>query len=152
MIQSETSLFERGFSPILQAGFVFACVIVFTLGGRMFNSIGILESGPLFPWMTSASFILFFAIFNSIISLAAKDLNNYWSRSIMSFMALAVCSGFSAYLFSSVTIWEAGSYQWIYIVLTIGYLVFLSMMGFMKRVVEFAQREEWNSPKKKRRR
>ncbi|MGK0452465.1 MAG: hypothetical protein ACJAXE_003142, partial [Neolewinella sp.] len=46
-------------------------------------------------------------------------------------------------------------YKWIYFVVTFGYLVFLSMIAFMKKIVEFAQKEEWNRPKlrqKKRKR
>ncbi|MEM9919235.1 MAG: hypothetical protein AAF990_14125 [Bacteroidota bacterium] len=151
MTLPKSSFFENAYNPILQALVVLGFVIVFILGGRLCNYFKIIESGPLFPWMASASFVLFFAMFNSIFSLSAKDLNNYWSRSIMSFMGLAIVSGFVAYFFSNVSIRDAGSYQWIYLVLTIGYLVFLSMMGFMKRVVEFAQREEWNSPKQRRR-
>lgn len=36
-------------------------------------------------------------------------------------------------------------------VVTFGYLVFLSIVGFIKRIVEFAQREEWNQPRPRNR-
>lgn len=68
---------------------------------------------------------------------------------MMSFMAVAALSGGTAYLLSGIAINDAGSYRWIYIVVTIGFLVFMSIMGFMKRIVEFAQKEEWNSPKQR---
>ena len=74
-------------------------------------------------------------------------MSKYWGRSIYSFMGLALGSGLTAYLFSSLTISEAGSYRWIYVVLTVGYLVFLSIVTFMRRIVEFAQKEEWNHPR-----
>ena len=45
---------------------------------------------------------------------------------------------------------EAGSYRWIYIVVAIGYLVFLSLMAMLRKIVEFAQREEWNHPRIRR--
>ncbi len=56
-----------------------------------------------------------------------------------------------AYLFSSLSLNEAGSYRWIFTVLSFGYLVFLSILGFVKRIVEFAEKEDWQRPKKRRR-
>jgi len=103
-----------------------------------------------FPWMTAAAFILFFAMFNSIFSLASDDMGKYWGRSILAYAGLVLGSGLMAYLFSSIPIREAGSYRWIIIVLTFGYLVFMSIVRFMKNIVEFAEKEEWNSPKKRR--
>lgn len=147
---SNNSIFEKAFNPVLQAGTVLGTIFIVILGAKAFHVLDIMEMDPLFPWLTASSFILFFAMFNSIFSLSAKNLNKYWSRSIMSFMGLAVLAGFLAYLFSNVAIYDARSYQWIFLVLTVGYLIFLSMMGFMKRVVEFAQREEWNQPKKRK--
>ncbi|MEO0779409.1 MAG: hypothetical protein AAF146_22810, partial [Bacteroidota bacterium] len=93
---------------------------------------------------------LFFALINSLSSLSAEDLNKYWGRSMLAFAALAVASGLTAYGLSSLSINEAGSYRWIFIVLTFGYLVFLSIIGLMKNIVEFAEREDWQSPKKKK--
>ncbi len=96
--------------------------------------------------MTAASFMLLFALFNSVFSVATDNMFKYWGRSLYSFMAVAAISGLLAWAFSGLTISEAGSYRWIYIVVTIGYLVFLAMMAFMRQVVDFAQKEEWNAP------
>ena len=104
--------------------------------------------GERFPWMCAASFLLFFALFNSIFSLSAADTNEYWTKSMIAFAGLALLSGLCAWGFSKLSVNEAGSYKWIFIVVTFGYLVFLSMMGFMKRIVEFAEREDWQSPRK----
>ena len=48
------------------------------------------------------------------------------------------------------TITEAGSYPWIFIVVSFGYLVFLSLMAVLRTVVDFAQREEWTQPRIRR--
>jgi FtsH-binding integral membrane protein len=71
----------------------------------------------------------------------------YWSRSIYSFLGLALLAGGFAWLLSSLPLNEAGSYRWILIVVTVGYIIFLAMMTTMRRIVEFAQREEWNHPR-----
>lgn len=113
-----------------------------------------MDVAPRFPWMTAAAFLLLFSIFNSVGSLFAPDSMKYWGRSIYSFLGLALGSGLIAYAFSSLSISEAGSYRWIFVVLTFGYLVFISIMNIARRIVEFAQREEWNHPRirqKKRR-
>jgi Na+-transporting methylmalonyl-CoA/oxaloacetate decarboxylase gamma subunit len=34
--------------------------------------------------------------------------------------------------------------------LTFVYLVFLSILNFMKKIVSFAEREEWSAPKKRK--
>jgi drug/metabolite transporter (DMT)-like permease len=141
------SIFDRGISPFLQAGIAFGSVIVFILVSKLIKLTGLLEVPDRFPWITAASFLLLFALFNSVFSLSADNILKYWGRSMYCFLGLAFASGFAAYLFSSITIDEAGSYRWIYVVLTIGYLVFLGMMAFMRRIVEFAQREEWNHPR-----
>jgi hypothetical protein len=70
---------------------------------------------------------------------------------VYSFAALAVASGYFAYLFSGINIFDAGSYSWLFKVIFIVYLVFMSMIRAMKVIVEFAQKEEWNAPKLKKR-
>ncbi|MCO6478021.1 MAG: hypothetical protein J5I94_15420 [Phaeodactylibacter sp.] len=147
-----TSIFDKGLSPVFQAALTFGGVILFILVAKLVKLTGLLYVPDRFPWMTAASFLLLFAMFNSVFSLSAENMLKYWGRSIYSYLGLAFASGVAAYFFSAMSIDEAGSYRWIYVVLTIGYLVFLGMMAFMKRIVEFAQREEWNHPRIRRNR
>jgi len=147
-MEEQTSFFYKAYNPALQALVVLVAGILVTLTSKVVDSTGILPVGERFPWLCAASFLLFFALFNSIFSLSAKDLNQYWTRSMLSFAGLALLSGLCAWGFSRIHIYDAGSYRWIYIVVTFGYLVFLSMMGFMKRIVEFAEKEDWQRPRK----
>ena len=147
MDNKQTSFFYKAYNPVLQAALAFGAGILVTVGAKLVNLSGLLDVSDRFPWMSAAAFMLIFAIFNSIFSLSSKNLMQYWGRSIYSFLGLVFASGLVAYLFSSLSIYEAGSYRWIFFVLTIGYLVFLSIMSFMKRIVEFAQKEEWNHPR-----
>ncbi len=151
MNTSQSSIFDKTLDPIYQALLCLGAAFVVIVGGKLIGLLGWMVVSNRFPWMTTASFILFFAMFNSVFSLSAKNTTQYWGRSIYSFMGLAVLSGLMAYLFSSLSISEAGSYRWIYFVLTLGYLVFLSIVTFMRKIVEFAQREEWNHPRLRQR-
>ncbi|MEL6638040.1 MAG: hypothetical protein AAFW73_12400 [Bacteroidota bacterium] len=150
MTEPKTSIYYRAYNPLVQATGIFFLGILVSLLAKLINALGILEIGNRFPWMSAAAFLLFFALINSLSSLSAEDLNKYWGRSMLAFAALAVASGLTAYGLSSLSINEAGSYRWIFIVLTFGYLVFLSIIGLMKNIVEFAEREDWQSPKKKK--
>lgn len=150
-----TSIFEQKIDPLYQAIGSLLGVFIFILGGALVGAGTEDFVTNRWPWLCSASFLLFFALFNAIMSATSKNLMKYWGRSIYSFLGLAVGSGLLAWAFSGLSISQAGSYKWIFFVVTFGYLVFLSMVGFMKQIVEFAQKEEWNRPKlrqKKRRR
>ncbi|NUO01763.1 MAG: hypothetical protein HUU01_14250 [Saprospiraceae bacterium] len=152
--ERQTSVFERAYDPLPQALVTFAAVLVVILGSKLVKLTGLLTVSERFPWMAATAFLLFFAMLNSVFSLSTKSMMRYWGRSVYCFMGLATASGLVAWLFSSLSIGEAGSYRWLYVVVTFGYLVFLSIVTFMRNIVDFAQREEWNQPRwqsKKRR-
>ncbi len=151
MEKPKASFLYKAYNPVLQAALVFGLGLMIMLFSKLLSWTGVFQPSQKFPWMTAAAMIFFFSIFNSITSLSAKNLNNYWLRSMASFAGMAVALGLIAYLFSSLTINEAGSYRWIITVLIFGYLVFLSILGFMKRIVEFAEKEDWQAPKKRKR-
>ncbi len=139
-------IFVKLQNPIFQGLALLAVVLIFDIGAIVFRSAG-MEIELRFPWTIAASFVLFFAAMNSVMSIFAVNTDKYWSRSVLCFAGLAVGSGLLAQLFSGLSMNDAGPYKWIYIVLTIGYVVFLLILTAMRRIVDFAQREEWNQPK-----
>ena len=152
MQKPEGSFFVKAYNPITQAAVVLGLALFIMVMGKILSASGVVSIGERFPWMTTAAFLLFFSMFNSIFSLSSNNLNSYWGRSIMSYAGLVLIMGGLAYLFSSISVNEAGSYRWIIIILTFGYLVFMSIVRFMKSIVEFAEKEEWTKPKPRRRR
>lgn len=138
-------------APPKQAALVFAGALLLMFGGWALDKLGVFPTEPLFPWSIATAFTLLFAIFNSVMSLNADNSMKYWAASMYSYLALAFINGLAAWGFSGIRLSDAGSYRWIYIVITVGFLVFLSMVNFMKKIIEFAQREEWNQPRQRRR-
>lgn len=136
-------------NPFIQAAVLLGVIIVMNLFVILLRAFGV-EIGQRFPWIIAASFVLFFAMGNSVMSIAVANLEKYWTRSILSFVGLVLLSSLSAYLFSSLSINDAGSFRWVFMVVTFGYLVFISAATFLKKVVEFAQKEEWNQPRLRR--
>lgn len=53
-----------------------------------------------------------------------------------------------AWLTSGIAIGQAGSYKFIYLVVSVGFLVFLSLINMVKKIVNFAEREELESTAK----
>jgi drug/metabolite transporter (DMT)-like permease len=137
-------------SPVAQAVVVLAGAIVLMLGGWLLTVTKIYPPEPLFAWSIAAAFMLLFALLNSLMSLRADSFAKYWGASMYSYIGLALCTSLAAWLFSGIPLREAGTYRWIYIVVTFGFLVFLSMVNFMKKIVQFAEREEWNQPRRRR--
>lgn len=144
------SLFEQKIDPPRQAAIFFGAAVVLMLLTLAFNQTGWYAADALFPWSIATAFLLLFAVFNSLMSLNADSFMRYWGRSIYSFLGLAFLNGIAAWLFSGVPLREAQSYRWIYIVVTIGFLVFLTMVNLMKKIVSFAEKEEWNQPRRRR--
>ncbi|MFN0173728.1 MAG: hypothetical protein ACKVU0_03685 [Saprospiraceae bacterium] len=141
--------FDKLDRPPIQAVAVFASTLVIMGIGWLLTVSGIFPLDQLFAWSIGSALLLFFAMMNSILSLRASSFVKYWGASIYSYLALALCTSLAAWGFSGIPLREAGSYRWIYIVVTVGFIVFLSMVNFMKIIVRFAEKEEWNQPRKR---
>jgi len=134
-------------NPFKQALFILLSIFLVNLGALAIEGMGLVVVPRRFPWLNAASFMLFFAVLNSLYSLSAASIPRYWGNSIYGFMLLGAVAGLQAWIFSGLPISKAGSYRWIYVVVTIGYLVFLSLMTTLRKFVAFAEREEWSRPR-----
>lgn len=141
------SAYEKAANPFLQALACLGGSLGAILLAKLVALTGLAEVSVKFPWMSAASFLLIFSVFNAVGSIFSPNRVRYWGRSMYSFVGLALLSGLMAWAFSHLSISEAGSYRWIFVVLTFGYLVFVSIMNIARLIVEFAQREEWNHPR-----
>ncbi len=151
-IMSITTLLNKKINdPLVQAAILVTTGLTMMSLNWAFNHWGIVKTRALFPWSLATALALFFALLNSLLSLKAESFAKYWGRSMYSYMGLVFGLSSLAWLFSGIAIREAGTYRWIFIVVTFGFLVFLSMVNFMKKIVNFAEREEWNQPKSRNR-
>jgi len=145
------SFFERKIDPLKQAAYFFVATAAFMALAWLLNQTGWYTVDHLFPWSIATAMLLLYAVFNSMMSLNADNSLQYWGRSVYGFLGLACVNGMAAWLFSGIPIGQAHSYRWIYIVVTIGFLVFLTLVNLMRKIVSFAEKEEWNQPRQKRR-
>ena len=135
--------FEKIKTPPVQAICIGALIIVLAGVLKLLTATHTIDAAdPILFWVISGAGMLLFALLNSVVSLAVKDMNRYWIFSIPSYVALAVTSGVMAFIFSGVAIDDAGSFRWIFTVLTFGYLLFLSLMRGLRKIVQIAQKED----------
>ena len=142
MNTNQNSFFDRVNHPVFQASLALAFALFGMVVAYLLKVTGAMDVGDRAPWIIAGTTMLLYAMFSSVISLGAKDMNQYWFRSTASYTVLTlVCSGL-AYLFSSLTITEAGSFKFIFTALTFGYLLFLSITRFMRKIVQLAQKAD----------
>lgn len=139
---SSSPIIQKISNPVYQASIVLLGVISVMFILKTAKWLGSQAINDRIFWVVAGTAILFFAIFNSVISLSIKNMDKYWTHSTASYAGLMIVSGGLAYLFSSLTITEAGTFRWIFMVLTFGYLLFLSIMRFMRKIVQIAQQED----------
>ena len=105
-------------------------------------SFGLFDLDPYFPWTAAAGVTLMYSVANSVLSLGAIDLNQYWGRSIICFMILIIVGIATSWLITGMNIYEAKSYRELFIVFTFVYLVFLCLARAMRKVVKIALKQD----------
>lgn len=146
------SLANRTNDPLVQAAIIVMLCFVFNAVAKIVNFLGFFRINDRQYWIFAATFLFTYIIFNSLLSTKASSLLKYWGRSIYSFLGSAVLLCLMAYLFSSMTMDEAGSFRWLLGILSLTYLVFMIIMTLSRKIIEFAEQEEWNKPRSRRNR
>jgi len=141
--RSEPSLLSASIDPLYLAlgCLVAACVIMLISYGGLSKSDAPDKSQI---YLVSASFVLIYVIFNSILSYGIDNMAKYLPRSIIGFVGLTVISTVVAQLLSGVAIDDAGTYKWLYIVFSMCYIIFLVIVRTMRKIIDLAQEQDKN--------
>jgi hypothetical protein len=137
---------DKSNDPRVHSLLIFMAIAVFMIIAFLIKLVVPDYINARFYWTIATAFMLFYAVFSSIASIATDNIMAFWGKAMYSYMALAIAAGGLAYLFSGISIFDAGSFSWLYTVITIVYVVFMTLVRSMKMIVEFAQKEEWTSP------
>ena len=135
-------LFDKEINPFYQCLVVLISIPVFTFLFYVPSWSGWTEVPQHQAWTESASMLSMFGVCNSVLSLSADNVTPYWNKSIYSYIIVCVVGGAMAWWFSGLSISEAKSFKWIYIVFTFGYLLFLSIVSLMRKIVFIAQEQD----------
>lgn len=140
----------KTFTPYKQAALVVGLALIVMTLAKFLQLLNITAVNPEKIWVLSATFGLFFTVANCLFSLNAKDPNKFWNQSMIAFTFTILCLGGFAWLISGVSIIDMGSFSWLYIVIIVGYVVFSTIVRMMRNIVDFAMKEEWNQPNKRK--
>jgi hypothetical protein len=138
----DNSIYARNISPFLQASIVLVLIVIFNVITYVMYTFEMPLAKKGAPWTVFATFMLFYALVNSVLSISATSRNKYWLHSIISYIILGLIGGSLAYLVSGLSIDEAGSYRWILFIFTFCYILFLSIVRTMKKIVTLAQKQD----------
>lgn len=136
---NSNSILEKKIHPLKQAFAIGLLVVIFLSLAKAIHSED--STGTIF-WEIGASGLLFYAMINSVLSIAFDNQNFYWLYSIIGFAALLIVCGGLSFLYSGTNIDDAGSFRWIFLVFTMGYIILLSIVRTMKKIITIAQRED----------
>ncbi len=128
--------------PLNQAALIVGMIIVFTLVDYVLPhhyELFEINSGS---WIVGTAMIFCFIIFNTIVALRSEPILPYWSKSVMIFIGLLVFTYAWCYMLTGKHIDEVGSFRWLWIVLTMVYLVFFIIARTMKRIVDIANEQD----------
>ena len=138
----EQSVFQKEISPFIQAAFAIGInVLVIILMKGIVDSGSKLDDGVVL-WEVSFSILLAFMLFNSVLSIPYNNRTEYFRNSIFSFLAVAGIGGVLAHYVSGISMDEAGSFRWLYIVFTFTFLVFISIVNLMRKIMEIAKKQD----------
>ena len=128
--------------PLNQAVLIVGMTIIFTLVDYVLphnNELFEMNSGS---WIVGTAMIFCFIIINTIIALRTEPFLPYWGKSVMIFIGLLVFTYAWCYMLTGKQIDEVGSFRWLWIVLTMVYLVFFIIARSMKRIVDIANEQD----------
>ncbi len=124
-------------NPIQQGVMIFIVAVLIMI----FSKAG---SKADFPWLTSGSFLLFFAVANNVQSIFAEHYGRYAQQSVLTFLTLLVGLGSMAYLVSGFTIFdkEVKFYRTIYIVLIMAYFTLMALCFVVRSFVDYLREQD----------
>ena len=97
---------------------------------------------PKSSWTIAASMTLLFSIGNSILSLSARDLGKYWGQSIFTYIIVVLIGMGLAWSLTGQSIDEMSTFKWMYLVFTFCYLLLLSIVQIMRKIMKLAQDQD----------
>jgi len=140
------------FTPYKQGIYITGFGLLVMAGGKMLQILNVTATNPEKIWILAITFGLFFSVANCVFSLNTKDSSDkYWGQSMLVFVITMILLSGAAYLLSGIGLGADSAFRWLLIVVVISHLVFSSIVRLMRSIVDFAQKEEWNAPNKKRR-
>jgi hypothetical protein len=129
-------------SPLYQAVLVLCFIIVLSLIDMTLSHDSAVIHPKAGPWMVSTALILCYIFFNTLFLFRIAQNVSYWSKSVISYVLLLILAYGWCYLLSGMHIDDVGSFRWLWIVLTLVYMIFFAIAYTIKGIIAIADKEE----------
>ncbi|MBK6546495.1 MAG: hypothetical protein IPG12_14655 [Saprospiraceae bacterium] len=104
--------------------------------------IGILKFETTDCWLYGTAMLFFYIILNSIFFFTAENKLLYYRNSIFTYLGTLVFIVMICTIISGKDVSEVETYSWILIVFSIVYIVFLTIINVLRKIVEIAIRQD----------
>lgn len=134
----ENSIFKLYIKPRYQALVIVALYVFILAVLKLLDLIEYKQLLVSYCWLFGTALLLFYIILNSIFSFAAADKITYFRNSIFTYVAcLVIVVGLNT-LISGKDVFEVDSYSWIHLVISLVYLVFITIINLLRKIVDMA--------------
>lgn len=137
-----SKLIQLFIKPLNQALLSVAMMIVFTLVDLVMPHEDILFEVNAGTWIVATAMILCYVILNSVVALRIEPIGSYFRMSVFCYIGLLIFAYAWSWLLSGKHIDDVGTFRWLWMVLTLVYLVFFSIARSMKRIVDIAIKQD----------
>jgi len=139
-----TSLFTRAIHPAKQFVVFFGFFILYVLVVYVLQKTEAIDPNPTMYWEGSFTTLMIYIIFSSALSFSYPSKTKYFMSAIICFVVLMVTTGFLALYFSGqhIDVGGAGSFRWMFMMLTFSYLVLLTIVNSMFKILEFVKKQD----------
>ncbi len=132
-------------NPLGQATLIIIAVVVVQLMSLIIY--GSTDTAGDAAWIIAGAFALFYGFFNAIFLLGADNPNSYISKSFTGYLLVLLFGAGIAYIISLQ--WpsqNSTSMRWIFMIVTFSYFIFITIVYFMRKIIEYAQRQDTELP------
>lgn len=137
---SETILTKQ-ISPFKLGAFSLGLILIidfFSIASKNSDSVKFASA----IWTNCIGMVLFYIIANALFSFNSNKTSIYIRNSIYTYILLCLSGGMLSYLITNTSIDDAGSFKWLFIMLSMVYIIFLVLINTLKIIVAFANKQD----------
>jgi hypothetical protein len=128
--------------PPYQAVAIYTLVCLLLLSIKAANLFVPSLAQPDTYWLVHTAFLLIYIVISAIGSLLAPRVDLYWQQAFLTTTAYILLSSLTTFLISGKWMKEIDTYYWLHILLSVAYLVFMSICRLIRVLIAWLQLED----------
>ena len=141
-MQDTSKYIMQFIKPLNQAFLAAGLMVIFTLVDLIMPHNNVLFEVNAGTWIVSTAMIFCYVILNAVVAIRIEPILPYWRNSVYAYVGLLIFAYGWSWLLSGKHIDDVGSFRWLWLVLTLVYMVFFSIARSIKRIVDIAIKQD----------